>query len=198
MSKVTTVSLVESNARPSGVVLVHSERTNTPEDPTDLVDLARQVQKADEFVRANAGNRLMTIADQIRHLQEQAKKVLEEAKRDADLHHAACNIKKRPGHKYFLYERESGQKYFSILSPEEWGSTCPHIYCGCYKLEYDMSWTPEEDIKQRGEDIAIIDKLLASQTAITYDPKPNFEGIIPQVHKTSQGARVTEHMDETQ
>ncbi|XP_786461.3 uncharacterized protein C1orf50 homolog [Strongylocentrotus purpuratus] len=188
MAKVTTISLVESNRAPMGVTLVHSDRTNTPEDPTDLVELARQVQKADEFVRANAGNRLMTIAEQIRHLQEQAKKVLEEAKRDADLHHAACNIKKRPGHRYYLYMRDSGQKYFSILSPEEWGSSCPHEYCGCYKMEYDMSWTPEKDIPKRSEEIAIIDKLLSSQAMITYDPQPNFDGIIPRIAGTGTAA----------
>lgn len=44
--------------------------------------------------------------------------VLEEAKRDADLHHAACNIVKKPGTMYYLYERPSGQKYFSIISPK--------------------------------------------------------------------------------
>ena len=34
------------------------------------------------------------------------------------LHHAACNLVKKPGQVYYLYERESGQKYFSLLSPE--------------------------------------------------------------------------------
>ena len=44
--------------------------------------------------------------------------VLVDAKRDASLHHAACNIVKKPGTMYYLYERESGQSYLSILSPE--------------------------------------------------------------------------------
>lgn len=44
--------------------------------------------------------------------------VLEKAKLDAELHHAACNIVKKPGTVYYLYERESGQKYLSIISPE--------------------------------------------------------------------------------
>ncbi len=44
--------------------------------------------------------------------------VLQEAKRDADLHHAACNMVKKPGTMYYMYERESGQKYLSILSPQ--------------------------------------------------------------------------------
>ena len=45
-------------------------------------------------------------------------KVLEDAKKDADLHHAACNLVKKPGNLYFLYQRPSGQKYFSIISPQ--------------------------------------------------------------------------------
>lgn len=46
------------------------------------------------------------------------KQVLEEAKKDADLHHAACNVVKKPGNMYYLYLRESGQRYFSIVSPQ--------------------------------------------------------------------------------
>lgn len=44
--------------------------------------------------------------------------MLEDAKRDADLHHAACNVVKKPGNMYYLYVRESGQRYFSIVSPK--------------------------------------------------------------------------------
>lgn len=43
---------------------------------------------------------------------------LEEANRDNKLHHYACNLVKKPGTTYYLYERDSGQKYMSILSPE--------------------------------------------------------------------------------
>lgn len=44
--------------------------------------------------------------------------MLEDAKKDAELHHAACNVVKKPGNMYYLYMRESGQRYFSILSPK--------------------------------------------------------------------------------
>lgn len=44
--------------------------------------------------------------------------VLDEANRDADLHHVACNLVKKPGNIYYMYRRESGQRYFSILSPK--------------------------------------------------------------------------------
>ena len=48
----------------------------------------------------------------------QARKVLEETKRNAELHHAQCNFKKRPGHMYYLYRRNDGSTYFSMLSEE--------------------------------------------------------------------------------
>ena len=53
--------------------------------------------------------------------------MLEDARRDADLHHVACNIVKKPGNIYYLYKRESGQQYFSIISPEVRTLNC------CYK-----------------------------------------------------------------
>ena len=40
-------------------------------DPMDLVELARQVQTADQFVRATTSGKLQVIVDTIRHLQEQ-------------------------------------------------------------------------------------------------------------------------------
>uniref|UniRef100_G1N4S6 Uncharacterized protein n=1 Tax=Meleagris gallopavo TaxID=9103 RepID=G1N4S6_MELGA len=129
-----------------------------------------------EFVRANACNKLTVIAEQIRCLQEQARKVLEDANRDADLHHVACNLVKKPGNIYYLYRRESGQKYFSILSPKEWG-TSPHEFLGAYKLQHDMSWTPFEDIERRDAEINILDKLLSRQAALPPCTEPNFQGL---------------------
>ncbi|XP_051786359.1 uncharacterized protein C1orf50 homolog isoform X1 [Erpetoichthys calabaricus] len=174
----TTVSLVENNASPSGLHLVNPRQTNRSGDPMDLVALAQQVQKADEFVRGNACNKLTVIAEQIRYLQEQARKVLEDAKIDGDLHHVACNFVKKPGNVYYLYMRESGQRYFSILSPKEWGSSCPHEFLGAYKLQMDMSWSPFEEIERRDAQISIIDKLLNQQSALPSCSEPNFHGLV--------------------
>ncbi|XP_051931272.1 uncharacterized protein C1orf50 homolog [Hippocampus zosterae] len=175
--KTTKVTLVESSVSPGGQQLVNAYQTTRVGDAMDLVALATQLQKADDFIKANACNKLSVIADQIRYLQEQAKKALEEAKRDADLHHAACNIVKKPGNMYYLYQRPSGQKYFSIISPKEWGSSCPHLFVGAFKLQHDMSWTPEDDVHKRDVEIAVMGKLLSQQTILPSDREPNFKGL---------------------
>ncbi|XP_048752460.2 uncharacterized protein C1orf50 homolog [Ostrea edulis] len=171
------VQLVESNSRPGGVQLVSTARTNKTADPMDLVELATTIQKADEFVKATAGSKLTEIANQIRYLQGRAKKALEEANRDNRLHHYACNLVKKPGTTYYLYERDSGQKYMSILSPEEWGSSCPHDFSGAYKLEHDMSWTPIEELEERSQQFALIDKILDTQKALPEKEASTITGI---------------------
>ncbi|XP_072465810.1 uncharacterized protein C1orf50 homolog [Notamacropus eugenii] len=164
-------------ACPGDLGLVNPHRTRRVGNPEDLVELAQQVQKADEFIRANATNKLTVIADQIRHLQTQAKKVLEEAQRDAELHHVACNVVKKPGNIYYLYQRNNGQQYFSIISPQEWGESCPHDFLGAYKLQHDLSWTPFDNIGKQDAEISIMDKLLSQQMAVPQCTEPNFQGL---------------------
>ncbi|XP_025712826.1 uncharacterized protein C1orf50 homolog [Callorhinus ursinus] len=175
-------ALVERTSTPGGLALVSPYHTHRAGDPLDLVALAEQVQKADEFIRANATNKLMVIAEQIQHLQEQARKVLEDAHRDADLHHIACNIVKKPGNIYYLYKRESGQQYFSIISPKEWGTGCPHDFLGAYKLQYDLSWTPYEDIEKHDAQISIVNTLLSQPAALPPNTEPTFLGLTENGH----------------
>ena len=49
-------------------------------DPMDLVTLAQQVQKADEFVQATTSNKLKMIVDQIKYLQGQVCTYTEECR----------------------------------------------------------------------------------------------------------------------
>jgi len=109
--------------------------------PFELVDLAREIQDADRVLGAVVGGQLEVIAEQIRSLQEKAKGILERAERAGELHRAACNFRKRAGATYHLYRRTSGELYFSMLSPDEWGASTPHPFEGSYRLEVDMSWT---------------------------------------------------------
>jgi hypothetical protein len=110
--------------------------------PHDLIDVAREIQRADATLTAVVGAQLETIARQIRGLQEEARRVLEAAQRDAELHRAVCRFKKIPGRVYHLYERPSGERYFSLLSRADWNDRPPHAFAGSFRLEADMRWTP--------------------------------------------------------
>lgn len=108
----------------------------------DLVNVAAEIQKADATLAQMTGGKLGVIADQIAKLQEQARTLLEKARRDAELHRAACSFEKRPGGVYHLYRYvESGNRWFSRLGPEEWVTPQPQTFEGTYRLELDMSFT---------------------------------------------------------
>ncbi len=112
----------------------------------DLVDAARQIAEADAMLGAVANAKLQVIAEQIRSLQAQAREVLETANRDAALHRASCNFRRRPGAIYHLYERPDGTQYFSMLGPAEWG-TPPHPFMGSYELQLDMGWRRRPELE---------------------------------------------------
>lgn len=113
--------------------------------PVDLLDLAREIAAADAVVNARVTAKLEVIADQIRALQAEARKVLAQACRDRELHAAECRFRRIPGKTYHLYRREDGRRYFSMLAPADWGGRPPDAYLGAYRLGTDQSWTPAEE-----------------------------------------------------
>lgn len=154
------VAPVERNIMPRGMMLV-SAAAEAKASRQDLVQLAAEVQKADSWIKANACNKLQVIADQIKFLQMQAENILLEAERNAKLHRVACNFRKRPGHIYHLYQRESGQFYFSLLSPEEWGDSAPmQRYVASYRLESDRSWTSQSQLQAKDDELNVIKVVL--------------------------------------
>ncbi|XP_065890904.1 uncharacterized protein C1orf50-like [Dysidea avara] len=157
----------------SGATLVPIEndttatKTATHHTPLDLVELATQIQEANQFVRATATNKLQVVLEQMRSLQQQARTILEDATKDKQLHEVPCNFVKRPGKTYHLYKKESGQLFFSMLSPGEWGQLLKHEYCGSYYLGLDHSWTPTTKLEQRNNDLTAIEGLLNGTKDIT-------------------------------
>ncbi|MBW2465062.1 MAG: DUF2452 domain-containing protein [Deltaproteobacteria bacterium] len=135
----------------------------------DLVDVAKEIQKADEMLGAVVGNQLEVIVDQIHALQEQARSILERAQRDADLHRAECAFQRRVGQRYHLWERDDGTLYFSMLSEDDWGGAAPHQFRGTYRLEADMSWTPAEEIPSRDQKRGVVRKMLGVGSGATGD-----------------------------
>jgi hypothetical protein len=106
-----------------------------------LVDVASEIQKADAMLATVTGGKLSLIADQIRHLQEQARTMLDRARRDAELHRARCRFEKKAGGVYHLYLKDDGERWFSLMAPHEWIRPQPQTFEGSYRLEADMSFT---------------------------------------------------------
>lgn len=126
---------------------------------TELVDLAREIAAADNMLTTVAHGKLQVIADQMRALREEAQAILEQTRRDQELHRAACNFKRVPGRVYHLYRRDNGALYFSLLSPTEWGEP-PDSFVGSFRLENDMSWLPAESAAERPDTKYLLRQLL--------------------------------------
>ena len=118
--------------------------SSTLDPPFTVLDRAKEIEQADSLLKSHVNAKLDVIIEQIHRLQEDARKILSSAERDMELHRVKCNIKKTPGMKLCLYEKTSGEKYFSMLSPAEWGSP-PHTYLGCYEVGIDQSFKEVEN-----------------------------------------------------
>lgn len=117
--------------------------------PVSLVDAAREIERADQWIASTSNAKLAQIAGQMRALREQAEQVLADARENASLHRAEARFTRHPGKTYHLYERADGQRYWSLLSPDEWRGSPPHGFVGSYRLELDQSWTPVAKLAER-------------------------------------------------
>jgi len=127
---------------------------------TELVDMAREIAEADQILGNVVHGKLKVIAEQMKALQQEAKAILEHSARDQQLHRARCNFKRQVGKVYHLYDKADGSRYFSMLSPQEWGGEPPHEFIGSYRLESDMSWTPVEEIGKSEPSVQLLNALL--------------------------------------
>lgn len=119
-----------------------------------LVDVAREIERADSTIATMATGKLELIARQMRALREEAERVLANAKRDAELHRMKCNFEKHAGGIYHLYRRASGEHYFSLMAPHEWRLAHAQQHLGSYRLEADMSFTPLEEVARSDDERA--------------------------------------------
>ena len=100
------------------------------------MELAAHIQTADKFTRATAGSKLQIIADQLKYLQDQARKVLEDARLNALIHKTACNFKKVPGTTYYVYKNRKNPdtEFISMISPQvsQQGPDRPDLLSGSF------------------------------------------------------------------
>jgi hypothetical protein len=129
----------------------------------DLVNVAAQIQAADQTLATMTGGKLGLIAEQIARLQEQARALLDKARRDAELHRAQCSFEKKPGGTYHLYRKTAdGALWFSRLGPDEWITPQPQTFEGTFRLELDMSFTRLDAEGEQPPPVVPIASLLAT------------------------------------
>jgi len=113
--------------------------TRTLDPKISIVDQAKEIEKASEILDLRVNSKLDLILKQIRLLQEEAKKIIEEAYNDLELHKVKCNFEKRVGEVIFLYKKDN-ELFFSRISPEEWGGIIDYEYLGKYKMRNDYTF----------------------------------------------------------
>lgn len=147
-------------------ILHHGEDHSSPYPTSRLApafqapELAAEVARAEAMLGARTSAKLRVITDQIKALQAEARKVLDEARDEQALTHAECSFKRIPGRTYHLYRRAEGGTFFSMLSPGDWGGDTPHAFLGSYRLEVDYSWTPAERLDAEDDTGPMINQLL--------------------------------------
>jgi hypothetical protein len=123
-------------------------------------DLAEELHRAEAMLSARTGAKLRVIADQIKALQAEARKVLAEAREEQALTQASCAFKRTPGKTYHLYRKPGGETYFSMLSPADWRDDPPDAFVGSYRLEADYSWSAAERSAEGDETGDLVGQLL--------------------------------------
>ena len=120
--------------------------TRTLDPPITLVDRAKEIETAHESIRSHVDSKLELILKQIQALQAEAKEIVAAASRDVELHKVKCNFEKQVGQSIYLYEKESGEKYFSLISPQEWNPP-PHTFLATYTMRGDRSFSEEDSLE---------------------------------------------------
>ncbi|RZF46982.1 hypothetical protein LSTR_LSTR011845 [Laodelphax striatellus] len=111
------VKLVERNPEPCGQKLINVS-SDIRHVSMEIAELSDELAMADRLAHTVAVGKLEMVAEQLKFLKSQTFGVVMKLREGLKLNHVACNFKKIPGSIYHLYQRPSGQKYFSMLSPE--------------------------------------------------------------------------------
>lgn len=107
--------------------------------PTIEKNLA-QAEQPIKLIANSLESKLSIIDQQILQLQETADALIQEARKNVELHLIPCSVAKKAEGVYHLYKREDGSKFFSIIAPHEWGSLFKFEFINSYYLNHDLTW----------------------------------------------------------
>lgn len=132
----------------------------TRREAGDLETLIEALKQSETHVKNTAYNKLQVIGEQIKFLQKQAHEILSCASKDSELHKVPCNFVKTPGQIYHLYERPSGDEFWSMVSPLEFGSSNKNKHLGSYRMEVDRSFTRADQLQEYSESRKFAESLI--------------------------------------
>lgn len=86
------------------------------------------------------------IKEQIDLLAQQAIAIQKRVAISEKIYLADCGFKPLIGKTYHLYEKEEDQWVLSMISPAEWGNSCPYSFVSTVRLLADHTWNIEDEI----------------------------------------------------
>ena len=106
--------------------------------PTEQGAIKGRALKAME---QQTGKQMEQIYEQMKLLAEQAKTIQDRTSISLDIYDAAVGFEPLIGETYYLYEKNSGEKLLSLVSPDEWGEKLPFkSYIATVALLADHTW----------------------------------------------------------
>ena len=85
---------------------------------------------------------LKLIAKQMMALKNEALEIIEESNIQDELQSINPSFKIVSGNYYYLYEKNNGKKYFSMISPEQWNNK--DKFWGKYLYDFDKKFVKEQ------------------------------------------------------
>ncbi|MEK9697617.1 MAG: DUF2452 domain-containing protein [Candidatus Poseidoniales archaeon] len=73
-------------------------------------------------------------------LQEEFRKLVETSEDTQRMYNASISFLPIVGKVYYLYKREDGSEWVSMIDPDEWGHGYDFEYIGSYRLATDSVW----------------------------------------------------------
>ena len=106
-----------------------------------LISLNKENNNEIEAIKSNHVNyELKQIASQIKILQNEANNIINDSIYKNSLHKIKKSFQLISGNYYYLYEKDNQEKFFSLLSPEEYGKSLKHNFLGKYLYDYDKQF----------------------------------------------------------
>jgi len=93
-----------------------------------------------ELIKSNHVNyaKLKQIAKQMNYLKSEAQEIINQTRIQNELYQIKPRFTLVSGNTYYVYQKEDNQKYFSLISPEEWDNK--DTFVGKYFYDYDKQF----------------------------------------------------------